>query len=254
MSVVKTSTFDRLPPSPRRWPADTFRWWESTALAVGLIAATIFSLAAVVATLVSFNLATQKDFTTLSWANIVIEIASLAAPLAVLVPGLPAIARRSLHDLGLHLPRTADMLWALGGATAMFVVVTAIGAFQESVVHLKADQITVHWLREGHAPLVASLVVLACIGAPIVEELTFRGFLFNAILRYAPAWLAAALSGALFGLAHSATGVGSIAPLAAGGIVLATVYYRSASLTASILTHAIFNTFTVILVLGFHQQ
>lgn len=252
--MVKTSTFVRSPPSPKRWPAEAFRWWESAALTVGLIAATVFSLAAVVATLVSFNLASQKDFTALSWPNIVIEIASLAAPLAVLIPGLPAIARRSLHDLGLRIPRPADILWALGGATAMFIVATAIGAFQESAFHLKPDQITVHWLRDGHAALVASLVILACIGAPIVEELTFRGFLFNAILRYAPAWVAAIVSGTIFGLAHSATGVGSIAPLAAGGIVLATVYYRSGSLTASILTHAIFNTFTVVLVLGFHQQ
>src|ERR1700716_763870 len=128
MSVVKTSTFDRSRPSPKPWPADAFRWWESTAVAAGLIAATIFSLAAVVATLVSFNLASQKDFTTLSWPNIVIEIASLAAPLAVLIPALPAIARRSLHDLGLRMPRTADILWALGGAVAMFIAVTAIGA------------------------------------------------------------------------------------------------------------------------------
>jgi membrane protease YdiL (CAAX protease family) len=252
--VVKTSTSARSPLSPTRYPREAFPWWGSLGLAAALIAATIASLVVVVGILMSFNLASPKDFRTLSWANILIELGSLAAYLAVLVPGLPAIARRSLSDLGLRAPRGGDLVWALGGAAAMLIVASAIGAIQDTAFHLKPDQVTVHWLRDARAPLVASLVVLACIAAPVVEELTFRGFLFNAILRYFPSWVAALVSGVLFGLAHSATGAGSIAPLAAGGIVLAVVYYRSGSLTASILTHALFNTFTVVVVLVFHQQ
>jgi len=74
------------------------------------------------------------------------------------------------------------------------------------------------------------------------------------VLRYAPPWLAALFSAILFGFAHWQPGnAGAIAPLAAGGIALATVYYRSGSLVASMLTHSLFNTFTVVAVLVFHQ-
>ena len=93
--------------------------------------------------------------------------------------------------------------------------------------------------------------------APIFEELAFRGFIFNALLRYLPLWLAVVLSAAVFGLAHGVGqpgNSGALFPLAAGGAVLALVYYYSRSLTASMITHATFNLFTVVLVVAFHQS
>jgi membrane protease YdiL (CAAX protease family) len=62
------------------------------------------------------------------------------------------------------------------------------------------------------------------------------------------------LSGALFGLAHWLPGnLGAIVPLAAVGMVLAGIYYRTASLAAAMLAHAFFNSLTVVTVLVFHQ-
>jgi membrane protease YdiL (CAAX protease family) len=46
---------------------------------------------------------------------------------------------------------------------------------------------------------------------------------------------------------------GALAPLAAGGVVLALVYYFSRSLVASMITHATFNACTVVVVLALHQ-
>ena len=91
--------------------------------------------------LVSLNLASAKDFRGLSWPVLVIQFASIAGPLAVLIPALPALAKRSLRELGLHPPRGSDIPWALGGAAGMFIVATAIGAFQDAAFHLKADQV-----------------------------------------------------------------------------------------------------------------
>ena len=89
--------------------------------------------------------------------------------------------------------------------------------------------------------------MLAVFIAPVVEELVFRGFVFNALLRYVNVGLAAAGSGIIFGLAHfDAT---AFFPLACAGVVLAFVYYRSGSLTASMLTHGGFNAVNVVLVL-----
>ena len=97
-------------------------------------------------------------------------------------------------------------------------------------------------------------VVLACVAAPFFEELTFRGFVFNAFRRYLPGWAAIILGGIAFGFAHLQPGnAGAIAPLAAGGMVLAWVYYRTGSLFASMITHATFNLVPVVLIVGFHQ-
>jgi membrane protease YdiL (CAAX protease family) len=178
-------------------------------------------------------------------------------PLALMLFVLPRLAHRSLADLGLRRPRAADLAWGLAGAAAMFVVANLAGSLESALFHVKPDETQVHWLRELHGTLLGALVFLACICAPIFEELVFRGFVFNAILRYAPVWLAVVLSAALFGLAHGVGqpgNAGALFPLAASGAVLALVYYYSRSLIASMITHATFNLTTVVLVLAFHQS
>jgi membrane protease YdiL (CAAX protease family) len=169
-------------------------------------------------------------------------------------PLLPALARSSWRALGLRAPRWSDAGYALGGAVLMVLVAAGTGVLQESLFHVKPDEVQVQWLRAARGPLIGIFVFLACIAAPFVEELTFRGFVFNALRRYLPTWCAVVLSAFVFGLAHMQPGnAGAIAPLAAGGVVLAVVYYRSRSLVAAMLTHAAFNCFTVVLVLVFHQ-
>lgn len=252
--MVKTSTSARSPLSPTLWPPDAFRWWFSLAVMALLILSQIIPAAIFVAVLFTLRLATLQDLKTLSWPIVAGQLAAYAVSLALLGALLPVLARRPLTALGLRIPRASDLGWGLAGAAAMVIVATATGAAQDAIFHLKPDEVQVHWLREARGSLVLGFAFLACIAAPFFEELTFRGFLFNAFLRYMPDWLAVLLSATAFGFAHWQPGnAGAIAPLAAGGIVLATVYYRSGSLVASMVTHGIFNAFTVVLVLVFHQ-
>ncbi len=252
--MVKTSTSDRSPLSPTLWPADAFRWYFSLAVALVLIIASVIPGSVFIALLVAFRVATPNDLRTLSWPLLAGQLASYAVGLGLLAVVLPPLAQRSLRALGLRVPRASDLAWGAGGAIAMLLAATLTGAAQEALFHLKADEVQVHWLREARGTLVAGFVFLACVAAPFMEELTFRGFFFNALLRYAPVTVAVLLSSILFGFAHWQPGnAGAIAPLAASGIVLAAVYYRTGSLTASMLTHALFNLITVVFVLGLHQ-
>jgi len=252
--VVKISTSARSPLSPQLYPPEAFRWWASLGFALVLIIASFAPAAFFLAILLVFHMASLQDLKSLTWPVIAAQFASYAVSLALIAAVLPMIAQRPLSALGLRLPRASDLAWGLGGAVVMIIVASVAGAVQENVFHVKADEVQVHWLREARGTLIAGFVILACIAAPFFEELTFRGFIFNAFLRYCPAWLAVLLSSVLFGLAHLQPGnIGAIVPLAAGGLVLATVYYRSGSLAASMVTHALFNTFTVVLVLVFHQ-
>ena len=252
--MVKTSTSDRLPLSPTRSPKHGFTWWLSLLFALLLDLALLIPSTFVLVALMIGGLLQPRDLHTLSWQLIVAQVVGYAVALAVLFPVLPALAQRSWRELGLRRVGWRDIAYSLGGAVVMFFAVAATGALQEAVFHLKPDEVQVQWFHAVRGSLVAVAVVFACIAAPFVEELLFRGFLFNALLRYMPAWIAVVLSATAFGFSHFQPGnAGAIAPLAAGGAVLALVYYRSGSLIASMLTHAVFNSFTVIAILVFHQ-
>ena len=255
--MVKVSTSARSPLSPTRWPEDSFRWWASlgTALLVG-IAMIVPAVVVLVAFTVLWPGAARMDplHPALTWPLIVVQLVSNASAVALLLVVLPMVARESLANLGLRAPRARDLLWGLGGAVAMILVADAVGLLQETFVHVKPDEVQVSYLRNARGSELAGFVFMACVAAPFTEELIFRGFVFNALRRYLPAAAAVLLSAIVFGLVHWQTGnAGAIAPLVAGGVVLAVVYYRSGSLVASMITHALFNAFTVTAVLVFHQ-
>lgn len=258
--MVKTSISERSPLSPRTWPADAFVWWRSLLVAVVLCIALYVPVVFLALVLFANGFLNRTDLApgaTFSWALFWLQMFGYVLPFGVLLAVLPVLARVSLAELGLRRPRSTDLMWGLAGAILMFLVVTATGALEEGLFHVKADEVQVHWLRAVHGPLLGALVFLACVAAPLFEELVFRGFIFNALLRYTPLWVATILSAAIFGLAHGIGqpgNAGALIPLGASGIVLALVYAYSRSLTASMITHALFNTFTVVLVLALHQS
>jgi hypothetical protein len=100
--------------------------------------------------------------------------------------------------------------------------------------------------------LFAAFVV---IGAPVVEELFFRGLVLRSIeRRLGPLW-AIALSSILFGLAHvqdlpTDALVLAMASLAAVGVVFAILAVRTGRLGAGIIAHLTFNLYTVVLLLS----
>ena len=95
---------------------------------------------------------------------------------------------------------------------------------------------------------IASFVTFAVIFAPFAEETIFRIFFFNFGLRFGGFWGGAILSGVLFGLAHG--DLYEAIPLALGGIVLCYVYYRSRNAFASMISHALFNAFSIVALLA----
>ncbi len=256
--MVKTSTSERSQPSPTRWPADAFIWWQSVLFAIALGAIIVFSGVLVAFVMLASGILSRHALTaaTFTWPLFDLQMVVYVVPFVAMLLVLPRLAHRSLTELGLRAPRAADLAWGLAGAVAMFAVANLAGALESALFHVKPDETQVHWLRDLHGGLLAALVFLACICAPVFEELVFRGFIFNALLRYLPLWLAVVLSSTLFGLAHGIGqpgNGGALFPLAVSGAALALVYYYSRSLTASMVTHATFNLLTVVLVLAFHQ-
>ncbi len=78
-------------------------------------------------------------------------------------------------------------------------------------------------------------VVVAVIGAPLIEEIVFRGIVFRSLRRVSPAWVAILASSVLFGLYHMNPVQIVYATLM--GIVAGIIYEKSNNLLFPILVH-----------------
>jgi len=96
--------------------------------------------------------------------------------------------------------------------------------------------------------VVAALLVVACVLAPLYEELLFRAGLYRFCRQRLGRNWALAFSGCLFGAMHM--NLASFVPLALFGIVLALAYEATGSLRVAVVAHGLFNLNTVFLLLS----
>ena len=90
---------------------------------------------------------------------------------------------------------------------------------------------------------VLAVVVLVTVVAPIGEELFFRGFFFGALRNWHGPWLAAILTGLVFGGIHvGSSPVGYLVPLMIFGAGLCLLYELTGSLYPAIALHALNNS------------
>lgn len=172
---------------------------------------------------------------------------------------LPFVAKRSLAELGIRTPKLREIGTGLAGALAMVLITNPLAALMQSLTHATHPEAALALLKGLHQPWqLVAFFLLACVLAPITEELVFRAFIFNAVARYGGFWVGAVVSGILFGLIHVSSSALDVLvfalPLALGGIVLAFVYARSTCYWSNVITHALFNSVSVIAIIVFHAD
>ena len=97
-----------------------------------------------------------------------------------------------------------------------------------------------------NAVALVAVCLLTCVIAPICEEFFFRGFFFTALRSRLGPWVAATITGLVFGAIHGASApIGYLVPLAFFGFVLCLVYWRTGSLYPCIVLHALNNAIAV---------
>ncbi|MBV9804526.1 MAG: CPBP family intramembrane metalloprotease [Solirubrobacterales bacterium] len=143
----------------------------------------------------------------------------------------------------------------LAGGIGYYVVTAAY----QSLVHLHGTDKLPQSLGVGNSTVaLAAAGVFVCVVAPIAEEFFFRGFIFGALRRWrvtirgrdVGTWLAAVLTGILFGLAHTGSAAAQyLVPLGFLGFVLCLVRWKTGSLYPCMALHSANNA----LALGVNQ-
>jgi uncharacterized protein len=237
-------------PTPARQPEQADRvpwpiWTAPAAVALGLalgVFATV--LVEVVGAAAGSSLSHPTPAVSIA-GDIVFDLAFVAAALyfaALSGPIRPAVFGFRWPGLG-----TTAAAVVIGGLS--YYVIAAVYA---QLVHLHGtDKLPSELgVSKSTAALVAA-AVFVCVIAPIAEEFFFRGFLFGTLRRMQimvagrdlGTWIAAVITGILFGLAH--TGSASpqyLVPLGFLGFVLCLMRWRTGSLYPCLALHSINNS------------
>jgi uncharacterized protein len=221
------------------WPL----WTAPAALAVGLVAGVLGSV--IVAALAGEAGSTHTSPAVSLISDVVFDAAFVVAALY-----FASLNRRvNPSDFGyrrvaLGLGIGAVVLGAVG-----YYVVTAL---YQTIVKLHGTDKLPQDLGVGTST--AALVgaaVFVCVIAPIAEEFFFRGFIFGALRRWhvtiagrdVGVWVAAILTGILFGLAHTGSASSQyLIPLGFLGFVLCLIRWRTGSLYPCMALHSINNS------------
>jgi membrane protease YdiL (CAAX protease family) len=184
--------------------------------------------------------------------NVVFDLGFVAAALYLAsLRGRPGTAAFGFRRVSVRLAIKAFALAAIS-----YYLLTAVYA---TVFHLHgSDKLPSELGAEHSTAALVGASVFVCVIAPIAEEFFFRGFLFGALrqIRLPVAgrdlgpWLAAIITGILFGLAHlGSASLQYLIPLGYLGFVLCVVRWRTGSLYPCMALHGANNA----LALGVNQ-
>lgn len=220
------------------------RWRPGASVGVTLVA---LLLGQGVALLAMSGFGGRDGVSTASAAGLV--LADLVFLAVVVVVARRGAGRVTGATLGLRRTRFwRGVGWAAVGYLTMFpaslITMLAFGGAEGGAAS------TAPLLRED-AAVIALVFAAIAITAPIVEEIVFRGYLFPALTRWRGPWIAAVITGVLFGAAHVAVHPPHLlVPIAVLGFALCLVYWFTGSLLPCIGVHAAHNAMVVGVELG----
>ena len=160
---------------------------------------------------------------------------------------------KTLGALGLS---RRDWAWHLGLGIYLYVCFCPVVLASMQLVQVASEflghglpaQPLVRLVMTEHArSVMAAVVALVVVVAPLTEEVIFRGFLFSALRDKMGRWSAIVLSAALFAMAHMS--LSAFVPVFLLGLLLAWVFDHTETLVASMAIHLTHNTASVLWIL-----
>ena len=151
-------------------------------------------------------------------------------------------------------PRTPLALGAslLAGAAAFLLslpLVVVVGLAWTGLLKLcglpvEPQDAVAFFTRTQSPVLLAAMIALAAVIAPITEELLFRAGIFRYARTRLPRWATLLLPACLFAALHHH--LASFAPLVVLGIVFSLAYERTGRIATAMVAHALFNAYSVL--------
>ncbi len=245
--------------SPMPWPREAFRVPLTLLTAFGAVFFAIVPGVAYVILGAVLGFIDPRHPKNIAPDQLLIAQIITYVPLGIfLIFALPRVAHVSLRELGFRVPTARELGIGAAGTILMWLLVSIVGGIIGVLSHRHDTETAVALLQQMKSPgEQLFFFAIACVLAPMIEELTFRVFLYNALTRYVSIPVAIGVSGSIFGVVHSASLPQLLTvsiPLAIGGMVLAYVYARTRSYWACVTTHALFNSISVVAIFVFHAK
>lgn len=134
----------------------------------------------------------------------------------------------------------------LSFVTCNLVVGNAASLFlSERLGELSMQKAVEDMKSASSVPVIVLSVILACVAAPLVEELLFRGYFYGVIKRFTSPLFAATVTGALFAVVH--VNLPALVPLWLFAMILTLSYEATRCLWVPICIHSMFNGINIIL-------
>ncbi|MGH2379560.1 MAG: lysostaphin resistance A-like protein, partial [Candidatus Limnocylindria bacterium] len=220
---------------PRRWSA-----LAATLTAVaGFVAMTTGQLLAVLA----LGLGVREPAERAPLDLLVVTAAGAASLLLVLAVLAPRLLGTSLPGLGFRRPRVAQLRFAVTAALGLWLLSILANLVSISFFGPNPQALVQSFSAHRGADALALDLLTGVVVAPFAEEALYRGVVFAALAQRVPVAAAALASALLFAVPH---GVGVLAPILVLGTGLAWVYWRTGTLWAPILAHAVVNAISLV--------
>jgi hypothetical protein len=219
------------------------------------IGAVVGSIASLVVSVVIAVVASQNGGSLSPWFVLLSEV-----PIWLGFLGAALLASRRhgtksfRRDFGLSMPTLADVRLGLVGGVAGRIIPTIYLILVVIALHISGSASDLAPRVLGITPRGLSgwmvLIVLTVVGAPIVEEIFFRGLIQGAFNRRCGAVASLFITAVIFSLAH-VPGEGPFAPflLFPMAVVLGYLRLKTDRLAAGMLAHAEFNAIGLLIVM-----
>lgn len=160
--------------------------------------------------------------------------------------------KEKMIALGISMKNFArNVCYGMAGYIAMIPILVGILAATAIIVNIikyvpPKQPVVELFLKEKNVTFLAYTSIFAAIFGPMIEELFFRGFMYNAFKKHIGFFWAMMITSATFAALH-AHSVGFV-PILALGMLLAYMYERTGTLVAPVVIHMTHNLAMVALV------
>lgn len=173
---------------------------------------------------------------------LLVTSAGAVALLFVLVVLSPRLLQTDLRGLGFRAPSAAEVRFALSAALGLWVLSILANLVSIAIFGPNPQPLVVSFSQHRGLQAIALDLLTGAAVAPLAEETLYRGILFAGLAQRLPFVPAALISGLLFAIPH---GLGVFAPILVLATGLAWVYWRTGTLWAPIITHAVVNAISL---------